>query len=80
MLPNIDEISQKLFSILPINPHEVGDELRQQIKMILQASLAKLDVVSREEFDVQTQVLAKTRAKIDALETVIQSLLEKQQP
>jgi len=80
MLPNIDEISQKVFSILPINPQEVGDELRQQIKMILQASLAKLDVVSREEFDVQTQVLAKTRAKIDALETVIQSLLEKQQP
>ena len=80
MLPNIDEISQKVFSILPINPEELGDELRQQIKMILQASLAKLDVVSREEFDVQTQVLAKTRAKIDALETVIQSLLEKQQP
>lgn len=80
MLPNIDEISQKLFSILPINPQEVGDELRQQIKMILQASLAKLDVVSREEFDVQTQVLAKTRAKIDTLEMVIQSLLEKQQP
>ena len=78
MLPNIDEISQKLLSILPINAKEIEDELRQQIKLILQASLAKLDVVSREEFDVQSQVLAKTRAKIDSLEKVIQELLEKQ--
>ena len=78
MLPNIDEISQKLLSILPINAKEIEDELRQQIKLILQASLAKLDVVNREEFDVQSQVLAKTRAKIDSLEKVIQELLEKQ--
>lgn len=78
MLPNIDEISQKLLGILPINAKEIEDELRQQIKLILQASLAKLDVVNREEFDVQSQVLAKTRAKIDSLEKVILELLEKQ--
>ncbi|NDH08567.1 MAG: accessory factor UbiK family protein [Gammaproteobacteria bacterium] len=78
MLPNIDEISQKLLGILPINAKEIEDELRQQIKLILQASLAKLDVVNREEFDVQSQVLAKTREKIDSLEKVIQELLEKQ--
>lgn len=80
MLPNIDEISLKVLGMLPINPQDISDELRQQLKMILQASLAKLDVVSREEFDVQTQVLAKTRVKIDTLEKVIQELLEKQQP
>ena len=79
MLPNIDEISQKLLGILPINTKEIEDEVRQQIKLILQASLAKLDVVNREEFDVQCQVLAKTRTKIDSLEKAMQALLEKQQ-
>ena len=45
--------------------------------MILQATLSKLDVVSREEFDVQTQVLAKTREKIELLEKQVQELIQK---
>ena len=79
MLPNIDEISQKVLRILPINTKDIEDDIRQKIKLILQASLAKLDVVNREEFDVQSQVLAKTRSKIDQLEKIIQDLLAKQQ-
>jgi BMFP domain-containing protein YqiC len=79
MLPNIDEISQKVLRILPINTKDIEDDIRQKIKLILQASLAKLDVVNREEFDVQCQVLAKTRSKIDQLEKTIQDLLAKQQ-
>ena len=79
MLLNIDEISQKLLRILPINTKDIEDDIRQKIKLILQASLAKLDVVNREEFDVQCQVLAKTRSKIDQLEKIIQDLLAKQQ-
>ncbi|HBB52689.1 MAG TPA: hypothetical protein DCZ80_02140 [Legionellales bacterium] len=81
MLPNfqIDEISKKLLEILPFNRQEIEDDLRQKIKMILQSSLAKLDVVSREEFDVQTQVLAKTRDKVEILEKQVKELLEKKQ-
>jgi len=79
MLLNIDEISQKVLRILPINTKDIEDDIRQKIKLILQASLAKLDVVNREEFDVQCQVLAKTRSKIDQLEKIIQDLLAKQQ-
>jgi BMFP domain-containing protein YqiC len=81
MLPNfqIDEISKKLLEILPFNRQEIEDDLRQKIKMILQSSLAKLDVVSREEFDVQTQVLAKTRDKVEILEKQVKELLDKKQ-
>jgi BMFP domain-containing protein YqiC len=81
MLPNfqIDEISKKLLEILPFNRQEIEDDLRQKIKMILQSSLAKLDVVSREEFDVQTQVLAKTRDKVEMLEKQVKELLDKKQ-
>jgi ubiquinone biosynthesis accessory factor UbiK len=80
MLANfqIDELSKKLLEILPFNRQEIEEDVRQKIKIILQSSLVKLDVVSREEFDVQTQVLAKTRQKVEFLEKQIQELIEKQ--
>ena len=44
------------------------DELQQNFKAVLQAGLAKLDLVTREEFDVQRAVLLRTREKLEALE------------
>ena len=78
MLP-IDEITKKVLEILPVNIQSIEEEIRQKIKLILQATLSKLDVVSREEFDVQTQVLAKTRAKVETLEKKVQVFLNKHQ-
>jgi len=78
MLP-IDEITKKVLEILPVNVQSIEEEIRQKIKLILQATLSKLDVVSREEFDVQTQVLAKTRAKVETLEKKVQAFLNKHQ-
>ena len=78
MLP-IDEITKKVLEILPVNIQSIEEEIRQKIKLILQATLSKLDVVSREEFDVQTQVLAKTRAKVETLEKKVQAFLNKHQ-
>lgn len=80
MLPpfHIDEITKKIIEALPIDVHAVEDDMRQKIHMILQATFAKLDMVSREEFDVQTQVLAKTREKVETLEKQVQELLKLQ--
>ena len=78
MLP-IDEITKKVLEILPVNVQSIEEEIRQKIKLILQATLSKLDVVSREEFDVQTQVLAKTRAEVETLEKKVQAFLNKHQ-
>lgn len=79
MLPpfQLDEITKKLMDILPINRQEIEDDLRQKIKMVIQSSLTRLDLVSREEFDVQTQVLAKTREKLELLEKQVQEMIEK---
>lgn len=79
MLPpfQLDEITKKLLDILPINRQEIEEDLRQKIKMVIQSSLTRLDLVSREEFDVQTQVLAKTREKLELLEKQVQDMIEK---
>lgn len=78
MLPpfQIDEITKKILDILPFG-QGIEEDIKNQIKMVLQATFAKLDLVSREEFDVQTQVLAKTREKIETLEKQVQALLSK---
>jgi len=61
----IDELNARIVSFLQQTPvAEVG----QNLKVLLASSLSKLDLVSREEFDVQTQVLARTREKLASLE------------
>jgi BMFP domain-containing protein YqiC len=79
MFPNIqiDEITKKVLDALPVDLSSIESDAKQKIKMILQATLSKLDVVSREEFDVQTQVLAKTREKVEILEKKVQEFIQK---
>jgi BMFP domain-containing protein YqiC len=52
----------------------VGDELKQVIKTALNETFTKLELVSKEEFDVQKIVLARSREKIDQLEKKIKTL------
>ena len=80
MLPpfHIDDITKKILEVLPFS-QGLEEDIKNQIKMVLKGTFAKLDLVSREEFDVQTQVLAKTREKIETLEKQVQRLLTKPQ-
>ena len=48
--------------------------MEKNLRIVLQASLSKLDLVTREEFDVQARVLARTREKLDKLEKTISEL------
>jgi BMFP domain-containing protein YqiC len=73
----LEELTKKLLEALPIDLQNIEDETKQKIKMVLQATLSKLDLVNREEFDVQSQVLAKTREKIEVLEKQIAEFIEK---
>lgn len=54
-------------------------EIEAQLKALLQSSLSKLDLVSREEFDSQMVVLARTRARLEALESTVAALEEQLQ-
>jgi len=55
----------------------VREDLEQSFRSVLQSSLSRLDLVTREEFDVQQAVLARTREKLEALELRLESLEEK---
>lgn len=65
---NLESLAQQLHNALPQSLKNVGNDLEEKFKHILQAQLAKLDVVTREEFDVQSQVLLRTREKLNELE------------
>ena len=64
----IDELSQRLGALLPSSVGEAREDLQKNFRAALQAGLSKLDLVTREEFEVQRAVLKRTREKLDALE------------
>lgn len=64
----LDDIAKKLSDILPSNLKDSQEELQKQFRRLLESALRELELVSREEFDTQRKVLARTREKLDALE------------
>lgn len=73
---DIESLSQKLFRALPPHLKAIEQDIQQQFKAILSHALTEMDIVTREEFDVQINVLARTREKVENLEHLIQKLLE----
>ncbi len=64
----INTMADKISSLLPPGFDKIKEDIDGKIRDILMQQLGKLDLVTREEFDIQTKVLARTRAKLDALE------------
>ena len=77
-LKAIDELARRVSELVPPGMKEAGAEFEQNLKATLQAGLAKLDLVTREEFEVQRAVLLRTREKLDALERTISELESRQ--
>ncbi len=69
-----DALAKKLYAAIPSSLHQVDKDIQSQFKQILQAAFAHMDLITREEFDVQTKVLARTREKVDALQKQIDRL------
>jgi len=63
-----DDLAKKITGLLPGNIQQIQQDLESSIKNLLQNSLSKMNLVTREEFDVQSALLARTRKKIDQLE------------
>jgi BMFP domain-containing protein YqiC len=72
----IDDLAQRLMSRLPDNVRSLQTDLEANFKSVLQSTLTKMNLVSREEFDIQAAVLQRTREK---LETLLQRLSELEQ-
>ncbi|MDQ1345835.1 MAG: ubiquinone biosynthesis accessory factor UbiK [Pseudomonadota bacterium] len=64
----IDDLARRLAGSVPESVMALRRDLEQNFKGVLQSQLAKLDLVTREEFDVQAAVLKRTREKLAALE------------
>ncbi|MDH3343202.1 MAG: accessory factor UbiK family protein [Gammaproteobacteria bacterium] len=69
-----DDLAKKITGLLPGNFQQVQQDLESNIKALLQSSLSKMNLVSREEFDVQSALLARTREKLDQLEKQLAEL------
>lgn len=73
--PQIDELARQLAATVPKNLRALGEDLEKNFRSLLQAGFEKMDLVTREEFDLQSAVLERTREKLEALEARI-TLLE----
>ena len=70
----IDKIALRLVSLVPPGLAQVHQDLQANFRDALVQGLRRLELVTREEFDVQSQVLARTRAKVEALEHTVAEL------
>lgn len=71
---NFDKLSEKLSEVLPSGLRDVKDDAKKNVKSILESGFAKMNLVTREEFDAQTAVLARTREQITVLEKQVSEL------
>ena len=74
----IAKIGQQLASLMPEQAKATQQEVERNIHVVLQGAFARLDLVTRDEFDAQTAVLRRTREKVELLETAVSQL--EQQP
>jgi BMFP domain-containing protein YqiC len=70
----IDDLARRLIERLPPALRAMQDELETSFRAVLRERLAKLDLVTRDEFDAQARVLERTRARLEALEAKLAAL------
>lgn len=70
----LDDLAHRLADAVPESVRTMGRDIEGNFKAVLQAQLSKLDLVSRQEFDVQAALLARTQAAVTALETRLKEL------
>ena len=70
----LEDIARQIADSVPPGVKNMAEEAEGKIKQVLQSQLSKLDLVTREEFDIQTQVFIKTREKLEAMEVRLAAL------
>jgi len=70
----LDDLARRLADSVPESVRAFGRDLEGNFKAILQSQLSKLDLVTRQEFDVQAAILERTRAKLTELEARLKDL------
>ena len=76
----LDDLAKRLAAGVPSGLQSLQQDLHKNFRSALEAGLAKLDLVTREEFDIQTAVLARTRDRLEQLERQIADLEQRSPP
>ena len=72
-----DDIARRIQASLPPGLDEVREDVIRNIRAIVAAGISRMDLIEREEFDVQSAVLARTREKLEGLEGRVRELEER---
>ena len=70
----LDDVSRRISEAVPPSLRQLQTEIEKNVRVNLQSVFTKMDLVTREEFDVQAAVLARTRARLEALERQVAEL------
>jgi BMFP domain-containing protein YqiC len=70
-LKSVDDLARRLHELIPSGVREASGDLQKNFRSTLQVGLGKLDLVTREEFDVQRAVLLRTREKLELVESML---------
>jgi hypothetical protein len=73
----IDDLARQISEAVPAGVKGMQEDVQKNIHTLLQGALARLDLVTREEFDAQSQVLLRTREKLEQLEKTVSGMEEK---
>ncbi len=74
--PNLDELARQLAQSVPQNIRALGQDLERNFKSLLHSGFERMELVTREEFDLQTAVLERTREKLEILEARLAEMEE----
>ena len=78
--PRFDTLAARVLALLPTGADTLRDDLRRNLHAALAAAFARMNLVTQEEFEVQSGVLARTRAKLEALERRVRELEQASAP
>ena len=70
----LEDLTRRISSLFPGDVKHLQDDLENNIRSLLQSTLTKMNLVTREEFDVQSAVLQRTREKLEELEKQVEQL------
>jgi len=76
-IKTLDELTEKFMSAMPEGLKLMKNDLKKQVRQGLLSAFSKMELVTREEFDVQSAVLARTRQKLETLEQQLAELEQK---
>lgn len=70
----LESLAGKVADSLPKGGKVLAEDMKKNLRIALSSTLERMDLVTREEFDIQTELLSRTRARLEALETRIAEL------